>query len=77
MARVRQQGYRPCVDARTGLKDDKQEIEDDSRHKRGACAIWAMMVVMMVTMMTLATVMVVVMVAMTVVVVMISHLLLL
>ncbi len=76
MTSVRQKGYRTCVNARTGLKDDKQQIEDDARHKRGACAIWAMMVVMMVTMMLPATVMVV-MVAMTVVVMMISHLLLL
>jgi hypothetical protein len=77
MARVRQQGYRACIDARTGLKDNKQEIEDDACNKRGACAMRAMVVVVMVTVMTLATVMMVVMVAMTVVVVMISHLFLL
>lgn len=73
MAGIRQQRYGTSVDARTGLEDDKQQIENDTDNKGGSRIVRTIMMVVM-TMVPLATMMVVMMAAMTVVVVMISHL---
>lgn len=72
MTGIGQQCYGTSVDARTGLEDNKQQIENDANNKGSSRVVRAVVVVM--TMVPLSAMMMVVMVAMTVVVVMISHL---